>query len=72
MLVILLAASVDWPIAPVKAQNDLLARNKLTVDDIALFEINEAFRFFVRHLHCTDLHCTDEWISSRGDFTMHS
>jgi len=40
-------ASVDWPIAPVKAQNDLLARNKLTVDDIALFEINEAFSVVV-------------------------
>ena len=38
------SASVDWPIAPVKAQRDLLAKHNLTVDDISLFEINEAFR----------------------------
>jgi len=40
-------ASVDWPIAPVKAQRDLLAKHNLTVDDISLFEINEAFSVVV-------------------------
>lgn len=43
-LLLLLSASVDWPIAPVKAQKDLLDRHNLTVDDISLYEINEAFR----------------------------
>jgi len=40
-------ASVDWPIAPVTAQKDLLARHNLTVEDISLFEINEAFSVVV-------------------------
>jgi len=39
--------SVDWPVAPVKAQNDLLKKNNLKVEDIALFEINEAFSVVV-------------------------
>lgn len=40
-------ASVDWPVAPVKAQRDLLKRHNLTVEDISLFEINEAFSVVV-------------------------
>jgi len=40
-------ASVDWPIAPVKAQKDLLDRHGLSVEDVSLFEINEAFSVVV-------------------------
>ena len=41
------SASVDWPVAPVKAQRDLLKRLNLSVEDISLFEINEAFSVVV-------------------------
>lgn len=40
-------ASVDWPVAPVVAQEKLLKKFGLTTDDISLFEINEAFSVVV-------------------------
>jgi len=40
-------ASVDWPVAPVKAQQHLLDKHGLKIEDISLFEINEAFSVVV-------------------------
>ncbi|KAF5370050.1 hypothetical protein D9758_001126 [Tetrapyrgos nigripes] len=39
---------IDFPIAPTVAMPKALERAKLTVDDISLFEINEAFSVVVR------------------------
>jgi acetyl-CoA C-acetyltransferase len=39
---------IDFPIAPTVALPKALEKAKLTIDDIALFEINEAFSVVVR------------------------
>jgi acetyl-CoA C-acetyltransferase len=39
---------IDFPIAPTVAMPKALEKAKLTVDDISLFEINEAFSVVVR------------------------
>ena len=37
----------DWPVAPARGVQQLLQRNKLRVEDIDLWEINEAFAVVV-------------------------
>jgi acetyl-CoA C-acetyltransferase len=39
---------IDFPMAPTVALPKALEKAKLTVDDISLFEINEAFSVVVR------------------------
>jgi acetyl-CoA C-acetyltransferase len=41
-------APIEFPIAPTVALPKALERAKLTIDDISLFEVNEAFSVVVR------------------------